>query len=749
MARKPKKAPAPEQALARPEQVLDPGDAGLLFSPEQIAQLKLTILTGVDPAAKIEAIRKLAFTRVEPTERGALYLKAITDPDPSVRRESAAALQTLGMSPDFADALSTVASGTSRQKALGLSKLKALVPALTPAERSVATAFLSASLSFEAEAEIRAGMLETLGEVVGGAGLDGAGLPSVLGAVIKAVAEDYERCAPPARRFFQRLAAAQPSGAAALLWGQVRPIEDRRLRLMLTSELLSLTMSDALRKEVGAAVARAIAEDSVDDLEARDLRAAFTALGDEAIDAILPLAERTAEDQMPALIGLLDSAAKSASTRGRTAVMEFFLKIWPGSGRTVRVAVMESRTSLSNNVEGRVKHDLARQFIDSLHAFESLQRADVVRAALRRLGPPAIEALRESIERSPYAEERTAAARIIVDICAGENVEDRVLADLVGFFRALENGERIPTGLAVRCAGGLAHRLRQDRALARELIASFRSRLGRVSYAGDLLVALCHAASSPAAERAAAAEMTFQILEFLGGKMPDPTYQEQQGPEGKVISIGRDAAIYTDLIPDLLEGVQWLYASGHLSEHIRSQVVDLLLKLWGRIVRYEDVWAPGNLIHLADALAMMGEASGGAVRDRILSALCDSIRNTGVVRAMARLCGDAAERSEPYAKLMESIALTLFKMLGMEEYREAGDRRAILVTLGRVAGSARIGSDQTRSGELKRRILERISEEGVPTAREMVLLVEWLKKNPAIPEELKAFGVRRGRAGAP
>lgn len=724
----------PKKTLAKTTPLIDRAEAKLLFSDEEVARLKLAILTGVDPSAKIEALRKLAFTGLDGAEKGALYLKAVTDADAAVRREAAGALQTLGMGADFADTLSTIASGTAKQKRLGLSKLKASAPALPEAERTIALAFLGSSLTFETDAEIRAEMLDALAAAVGTRGLPDGTVVTLVRAAIRVIAEDYGRAAGPGRAFFARL--GHPD-AAPVIWNEARSIEDRRLRMLLMGAIVAMPMAGTLRDEIAAAVARAVCEDEFEDLEVRDLRTAFTALGDAAIEALLPPAADAGEDRLPGLVALLDEAAVHASGEGRTKVLEFFLSAWGGAGRRARVSILEARIHHVNNVPAAVKQGIARHVIGSLHTFESRQRADLVWAALRRLGAPAIDALREAVERSPYPEEREAAARLIADIAEASGVDEAARVSLVGFFRGLENGERIPTGLAVRGAGRLAQGVRGDEALLADLIDNYRRRLGRVSYRGDMLVALCYASSSPASPPAAAGEMTMQILEFLGSDLPDPTYAETQGPEGRQIEIGRESGLYTDLIPDLLVGLQWLYVSPNLPEGLRAQATGLLLSLWKKIVDYEIVWAPGNLIQLASALAAMGAHSRGATRDLILEAMLGSIRNTGVVRAIVPMCGDGEERSDAYAKHMGAIATELFKMLGREEYRELGDRRAILITLGHVAGSARIGLDEPRSEDLRRRIVERIAEEGAPTSREMVQLDEWLRACPLISAEWK------------
>lgn len=744
---KKRKEPSEPGALARRGEVIDSRTAGLLFSPEEIARMKLAILTGVEPAGKIEAIRKLTFAPMENSEKGALFLKAIVDPDSAVRREAASALQTLGMGAEFADTLSTVASGTPKQKVLGLSKLKACAPSLGAAERSVALMFLGSSLGYESDREVRGGMLAALAEVIGTTALEEGSAAPLLRAVIKSVAEDYPEGTVAARRLFARLAAMPGGDVAAILWHEVGSIEDRRLRLFLTARLLELPLGPALQADVTAAVAGDIVRDELDDMEARDLRAAFTGLGDAAVEALRSRAAAASEAQRPGLLALMEGAARAGSAQGRIVVMNTFLESWPSAGRASRVAMMESRLLPAADVDPALKGRLAGHIIDSFHTFEDARRADLARSALRHLGPPALDALLDSIDRSPYPVEREAAAQLIGEICASTAVSEARRVELIGRFRALEDGMRIPPGLAVRCTGRLVHRLRTESALAGEVISSFQKRLGRVSFMSDLLVALCHASASPAAPPPAAGEMALKILEFLGGRMPDPTYAETMGPEGRQIEIGRESAVYTELIPDLLEGLQLLYTSTHMPEGLRLRMIDRLLSLWDRVVGYQEIWAPGNLIQLAEALGRMGCVSGGEPRERIMAAMAGSVRNTGVVRALAPLCGDAVERSDAYAERMAGLAVELFRMLGMEEYREMSDRQAILVTLGRIAGSVRIGRDARTGEELRRRIVQRIAEEGAPTAREMVELVEWLSANPLLPPELKAFGPVPARRG--
>ncbi|KAF0241948.1 MAG: hypothetical protein FD180_4190, partial [Planctomycetota bacterium] len=71
--------------------------AGASMSADDVAKLKLTILTGVEPKAKIEALRKIVIAALPQNEKGMLLLRAISDESPEVRAEAAAGLRALGL----------------------------------------------------------------------------------------------------------------------------------------------------------------------------------------------------------------------------------------------------------------------------------------------------------------------------------------------------------------------------------------------------------------------------------------------------------------------------------------------------------------------------------------------------------------------------------------------------------------------------------------------------------------------------
>ena len=77
----------PDMALARTDAgmpaspLLDRNETASLFSPEELARIKLDALAGSGVEQRISALRKLAYAPLPAREKGAVFLRVIVDPD--------------------------------------------------------------------------------------------------------------------------------------------------------------------------------------------------------------------------------------------------------------------------------------------------------------------------------------------------------------------------------------------------------------------------------------------------------------------------------------------------------------------------------------------------------------------------------------------------------------------------------------------------------------------------------------------
>jgi hypothetical protein len=221
--------PAPEEAklpaaVRRRATAVAPSPGALgadevrrVFPAEEIARLKLVLLTAVDPSAKVEALRRLALAPVANEEKGILALRAIADPAPDVRREAAQVLERMGLDPELADALRSASTGTARQKEIALRRIAQLGRAAGATEQSVAMAALVSALEFEKEPDVLKEILAALSAF--------AGPITSRPEMVSSLARQLVRLASPSPRSRR---GADPAGRARIRGGPTSPASPGR-----------------------------------------------------------------------------------------------------------------------------------------------------------------------------------------------------------------------------------------------------------------------------------------------------------------------------------------------------------------------------------------------------------------------------------------------------------------------------------------------------------------------------------------
>ncbi len=716
--------------------------ANLVFTSEELAQLKMTLLTAVDSRAKIEAIRKIVYAPIDAGERGALALRALADPDSEVRQEAAVALQKLGLDPDLADALRTVASGTPRQKAVALQRVASMAGRGSPAERSVAVAMLTASLAYERDASVAASLLEALASYAPMLAEHREGLSAVIRILVKILVDQYEKVAPAARILIERVGRAGGEVVASAVWREIEGITDRRLKVFFFEMLCGLDVSAELTRELCARAAAELAEGAIDDLETRRLADALARLGDPALRALLAALPGAREDNRAALVALVDGMASGdgISAAVRNEVGEMFVSLLREGSRLLRTAIMEARCCWHPDLGVSVKRRLATDFISNLHTVRAQRFHELTAAALWRMGTAIVDPLLHVMTKGAYPVERLAAATALAEIAA-ETKDAGAGAEVTAIIQALrreETGAGIGVGHAVRCVGRAASSACAPPPLVMEIYVDYWGRLSKVSYAFDLLAALHRVAAGAGCDAGAAAQLAMKMLELLEAPMPDPTVSEEKTDEGTHLIVGAQTVVYTDYIPELIGGLKNLFMSGRLREGTRKGLIERLCARYTGVSEYREIWAPGNTIDFAEALgdiALSAEASV-AQRIQIIETLLKNVRIVTLVRILGRICRSREEESKMFAALVGQFARRVFEMLARPEYAEREDRCVLVEALGRIAVNPFIGESKKESDETRARIVDLLIEH-LGQAREARALLREVASSETLSKSIR------------
>ena len=708
--------PASLPALVAPVTLAAPASPGaeLRFSPEDLAGIRMVLLTGVDGRAKVEALRKLVYAPVDSGERGALALRAMADPDAEVRQEAAAALQRLGLDADLSDALRTVASGTPRQKAVALQKVASRTGRGAAGERSVALAMLASSLSYEKDAVVVRALLDALASCADLLGGSAEAFAPLGRSLVKVLADRLDDAGPSARALLDRVGAAGRTEVSDALWREVEGLSDRRLKTFFFEALCGMRLRPELESELCGRAAAELAAGAMDDLATRRLADALRLRGDAALKALLAALPAAREENRASLVGLIDDLAcgEGVSKATRDEAGERFFELLRDGSRLVRTSIMEARCCWHPELGSGIKKKLAADFIGNLHAHRAPRVLELTTAALLRMGLDAVEPLQQCLAKSAYPVERTTAADMLAQIAAAVADRPGEVEAVVKVLRREEEGGRIPLGFAVRCVGRAASSPCVPPALAMDIYEDYWKRLSKVSYSFDVLAALGRLAAGKGCEPGAVAQLALKMLDLLESPMPDPTMTENKTDDGVEIVVGAQTVVYTDYIPELIAGVRGAFLSGRLRDSVRKSVVDRLCAKYEVLIEYREIWAPGNIVQFAEALGDLAQGAATPLPQRlqIIEALLRNVRNVTMVRILGRVVARPGEESKMFAALAGQFARRCLEMLGRPEYQEPEDQRAIVESLGRIAANRTIGESKKESEELRTRIVELLIE---------------------------------------
>lgn len=726
--------------------LLGSSEAKSLFTAEDLSRLKLTLLTGVDPDAKREALRQISLSPLSLEEKGAVTLHVLGDSDAGVRREAVEALCRLGMDSSLSDLLSTLADeGSSRSKRLALQRIEALRDRITEPERKITLGCLVATLRFEKDGEVTGALLGTLPGFTGLLAEGNETFVSLVRWLVKAVAEDPAGLMSPARKLFLSPEMVSSPRVVEVLWRELEGIREPGLRSFFQAILCGMDLPPARKTELAARVARDLAGIPVEDLSAVRLSEGLALLGDDALRALHETLPVVDEDTLGFYLKVIDAVASMAGIDEGLVneTGKIFLTTLKSASRPVRSVIMEAKLCGHPRLSSDLKRDLCIDIVRNLHLLRSDQLVASTTAILCRMGIPVLEPLQATIRESAYPVEREVAARALLDIALSEARATEILP----FFRSLEKGDLVPTGQVVRAVGKLCGDPGVKEAAVSDVYRDYSGRLRESENRFDLIAALAWIASAPGASRKMAADTALQLLRLFESDLPSPGVTRSESEEGPLFVLGEETEIYTELLPDVIGGIARMVCSGKLAPGVRAKTTRRLLEKYDAVMEYREVWAPGNVVELGEALSSIARGAGTSteIRRAVIETLLKNARNLATARILSEVMSSVPEDSDSFAVLAEECARRLFDLFEHPAYREREDQRILVSALGRMALVPRLGSSADTDRALKTRAVEALLGEAGPGFPEGSRVLRSLSGSDHLPRELRdLIAARRG-----
>ncbi len=744
--------------------MLRPEEAQGLFPPEALARIKLTILTGVDPSAKIEAVRQLAFAPMEMEEKGRLCLKALAEDHPGIRREAAILLRSLGIVSEVSETIAGLSEGEAGARKLAMAHVAGLQARVTPAEQLILLAVLLAVIREEKDPTLAAAALGTLAAFAPRVAADGELLDRVLRLLYPLLAGEAPQ-ADPAAAALLAIGRADPVHVGPALQQESQTATDAPLRRRLLTIQARLEAGDASGAAAGRrgalvdAIARELGQGTDSDPLCRQLAVEAIALGEDAVRALIEAFPAALAEQRPFLVKVIDDAATTdaAPPSARAAAGTFFLKAWRSGGRILRLALLSTRLPLDPALPPDLRRELARCFLADLHDAGFPHVADATEEAIRRMGLEVLPAVRAVATESVHAVERETAARLFATIL--RDAQDRpapadggmpALEEADAFLRGLENKSLCSPGATARALGILLSGPLAPPALVASATADYRRRMVRTADVEDMVCALGWIASGPRVAPPLRLDLLVLFVELLQRASADAPVTHRQTDDGIRLDFSPHASRQTDFIRELILAVRRILVSDAARESLppglRERAARRLLDKWRLVANYDVVWSPGNVTDLADALGAIAVAPGVPVplRADLLASLLDNARSIPIIRITGRVCCWAGDGEPPAAEgdpsafgaRCREAAEQFADMLQHADYSDPEDQDVLLEAIGRIAGSAFPGPTPAEAELVRRRLVTSLFDGLSHGQRRARLALEALAASPRLPDDL-------------
>ncbi len=732
--------------------LLDEDESEPLFSEENVNDLKLTLLTGVDPGEKIEALRKIAYAPVEERTKGTLFLNALTDEDAEVREEAAKGLEQLGLSGDLSDTLQTFLSGDLEQKRYAGEKIKNSADAYENFEKAVTVALLNSELSSTDRVEVHVIILEVLHSLADFIAKNaGEHLQTLTKRILEILVANFHDVHEPVRDLYRAIGSTVPERVYDILWKEAQQVDARELKAYLLILLGELPAGDGQKRSLANEMVETIRDWSDTEIECRRLGNALVQLKEPAVHAIIDQFSEAGTQQGVYLLRLLDETMLDLTPNDelQDKLESFLIDITKIQDRNIREPLLDLHLLHHVSLTPDTRTELARLLMEPLKRFEGDRIARMTPILLEKMGRHILPVLMEYLKDGTYDIQREVSLEVLGNLFPKidpgeldkEELEHRheQLQELDAYLsEQIENEEAdLRKDMIVTRARALAAPI-SNRDRAREHMDELRDNVnhGKDLYAS--LQALGWLAASPLISEDRAMETGVLFLNYLEQDLPEQISQETDDETGRTLFVEKESEAYTDLLPTVIDGLTRICERKTLKPSFRERIGNELLDRWHDLVNFDLIWGPGTVTRLARNFGSLCTCEHVPIelKERFLKGLSRRVDNLSVVDIIGNVLGSGLE-SKTVRKLCKKITKAMLEMLEQPDFQNPEDRRILLDNLGQICSRRNLAGDRKENKHLRKKVIDALVDGLYDHIEGVKSTLEDLSSNDQVPQKYR------------
>ena len=735
-----------------------------LFTPEEVARLKLSALTSQNPDERAESLRKLVFAPMDGAQKAGIFLNVLIDheAEPRVRREAIRCLEQIGFRSDMAEAVRGLFQEDTRQALYAIQRLGAL---LREAEQGEAALVLAVVLEvFDQNKDT--GMIRDLLRLIGKSAAilvsNYQKTEQFFQSTLRHLDRDFDDLRVDVESAIMACAESAPSLVADLLWRELRRSESPRVRSLLLNLSESLAQDPGRIQELAERAVEELLNPSLPESEKARLRYGLVRLGEPAALVALGRVAQASGIERSELIRLLDVLCTECDVSDRTvqravAALVDLLKL--GDALTRR-SVIEASVLADLRVEEPLQEQVAAELLNLMTELGLPSTLDTIQDTLQRIGVaalgPAYRFMRRTYPSDPAARAALALGKIVED--HPDQVGDQVTGQIIELCMGLLEDESIKHGAFTLALASVCGYTPRGAEFFDAALKTLKSKLWRVPYSAEALDALGIMAGSDNARSSHQKEL-FELFDGIvrfQGRTGMGVRRDTE--DGSVYEFGREVEFDIRVVPSAVRGLERICVSRQASRQMRIEIVKRLLILWEGVSKVRIIWGPAAIDALITAMCRAACSPMASVRTKVRlgASLIRFLNKISVVRSIAEICSQPA-RGAQIRRFIGEAGTQVLDEWDASDIQDEERKLELLKCAGRIAANAGLESGSQAVQKLRERTLQALFtglREGMTQVRDPLLLMRDCPDMPEgqkreIDERLnKAFGlVRMGLSG--
>jgi hypothetical protein len=736
---------AREVSLVRavPQQISARETEGL-FTPEEVARLKLAALTSQNAEQRVEALRKLVFAPMDGAQKAGIFLNVLIDREAEarVRREAVGSLELIGFRSDMADAVRGLFQDEPVEAVQSIQRLGAL---LREAEEGEAALVLAVVLEVFDQSKDAAILRELLR-------LTSSSIPLLVGnyqrteqlfqAMARHLARDFDSLRPEVEATIRACIQEAPDVAADLIRLELRRAVDPRVRSLLLNLGESLAREPAQAAELAEMAVQEILNAALPESEKARLRYGLVRLGEPAVLVALRRLGQASGTERSELIRLVDvlcteSDVTDATVQTAVTVLLDLLKV---ADSVTRRSILDVSLLGDRRISRSLQEGLAGELLTLMVEFNLPGTLDAIQNTLERIGAPALRPACAFMRRNYPSEPARRAALVIGQVVQNQpgEVSDETAGDILRLCLALLKDESIEQGAFTIALASVCGYTRRGAEQFEGSLRELKDGLWRRPYPMDALEALGIMAGSDNAKP----EHQRELFELFDGIV---RYQARAGlgvrretEAGTVYEFGREVEFDVRAVPAAVKGLERICLSRQAPQEMRREIVKRLLILWEGVSKVRIIWGPAAIEALVGAMrtAACAPTATPDTKVRLAVSLLRFLNKLSVIRSLGEICSQP-DRDPGAQKLAVQAGTEVLDAWEACEMQDVERRLALLRTAGRIAANPALNARAEAVRRLRERTLQALFSglrEGMHEAREPLLL---LRECPDLPAAQK------------